>query len=127
MMASAETGKALVNLELWHSLVGTLRCYGRDPNLTHGPVSIEEPRTGTVAASCGTASLKLSLDPATGAGEWILESGPGKRSEEGGFELREAGTVRWNSQEMEFDRAAMEWVEWLTRSANRAPARVQEA
>jgi hypothetical protein len=127
MMASADTAKAVVNLELWNSLVGALRCYGRDPNLAKSPVSIEEPHPGTVFASCGTASLRLSLDPATGAGGWKLETISGKRSEEGGFELCETGTIRWNRQEMEFDRAAIEWLEWVVRGANRAAVTVQEA
>jgi hypothetical protein len=109
-----------VRWELWESLISMLRVYANAASLTHGEFIVTALSDAAWVQHNGYF-LALRLTAADGVVSWALK-GPGGVHRRRSLELLENGVLVSDREEMELDRAAIDWVEELTRIAARQRA-----
>jgi hypothetical protein len=109
-----------VRWELWESLLSMLRVYANAASLTHGEFVITALSDAAWMHHNGYL-LSLQLDAENGIVSWAVK-GPADVDDRRCFELLESGALLAAGQETELDRAAIDWVEELTKIAARKRA-----
>jgi hypothetical protein len=112
----AELDASLVRAELWRSLVSMLRVYAHAASFNHGEHIVTETTPASVSLEHKNAALHLIFDPGSGNATWMLEQHGGAATARV-FRLLEVGLIEFDGEEKELDRAAIDWVEELTRAA----------
>jgi hypothetical protein len=109
-------GSSLVRREVWRSLVSMLRVYAHAASLNYGEHAVSETGADVVTLAHQEATLEINFHPASGMAAWILRH-QGRAETSGLFTMSDAGAIEFDGKEKELDRAAIEWIEELTRTA----------
>jgi hypothetical protein len=104
-----------IETELWLSFVSLLRSYFAVASMDSADACLETNDT-SIRLAANAATLKLSCDPATGAGKWTLRSAA--RFNEGRFTLQHDGTIALDGESKELDMAAIDLVAALMHAEN---------
>jgi len=115
---SAPAVEAMLEAELWVSLVSLLRSYAAVANLDSGDTLQFEETENSITASAGHAHFDMQCDLRTGAGNWQLRNRHEGKAQ-GRFQLLGDGRIALDDKTLDLDHAAIDFAAALKAAAAR--------